>query len=71
MITHAANLIFIGGMIRQQVTSRECAMFGDPGFRGSSGMMGRFMSPFPATLEAKLKENCAAGDQVSIDRESS
>ena len=46
-------------------------MFGDPGFRGSSGMMGRFMSPFPATLEAKLKENCAAGDQVSIDRESS
>lgn len=46
-------------------------MFGDLGFRGSSGMMGRFTSPFPATLEAKLKENCAAGDPVSIDRESS
>ncbi len=41
------------------------AMFGDPGFRvGGAGKFGR-ISSFPAALQAKLIENCAAGDPVS------
>jgi cutinase len=42
------------------------AMFGDPGFRaGGMGKMGR-ISAFPAVLQAKLIENCAAGDPVGF-----
>jgi cutinase len=40
-------------------------MFGDPGFRVTTGAMSRFMPQFPPPLQSKLKENCAAGDPVS------
>ena len=40
-------------------------MFGDPGFKRSEIPPGRFI-PFPATLEAKLRENCSPGDPVRL-----
>jgi cutinase len=41
-------------------------MFGDVGFRGSGtiGPSGRFIAAFPEQLQARLKQNCAAGDPV-------
>jgi len=38
-------------------------MFGDPGFKGTEIPPGRFI-PFPASLEAKLRQNCGPGDPV-------
>jgi cutinase len=49
---------------------KAAVMFGDPGFKGVEGPMGIYSPPFPAAVEAVLRENCGPGDPVSPFRKS-
>jgi cutinase len=46
---------------------KAAVMFGDPGFKGTEGPMGIYSAPFPATVDAVLRENCGPGDPVYPD----
>jgi cutinase len=40
------------------------ALFGDPGFKGTTGPTGATIPVFPSEIQAKMIQNCAPGDPV-------